>query len=133
VLTREELEQIPLRYRWLLKLFLRLPTPSIPFAVLKRLPEIEGVFWTIIVPILLTLYFFFNVWLITFTARFFGFPLNIIVSFLIPGVAYVFFIRIYVKRAILWWRNVHERPREWEVPKRVEELIELFKKQQRRK
>ena len=132
MLTREELEQIPLRYRWLLKLFLRLPNPSIPFAVLKKLPEIEGVFWAVLAPIFLVLYFFFDIWLFSYLSLHFGFPLNVFLGLLMPAVVFVFFLRIQLERMILWWRNVRAGSREWEVSRRVEELVEAFKKQRKR-
>jgi len=101
--------------------------------VLKRLPEIEGFFWVIGVPIILIVYFFFSVWLVAFLSVHFVFPVNVFLGLLIPSIVFVFFLRIQIERAIIWWRGIHGQTREWEVSKRVEELIEIFKRQQGKK
>jgi len=133
LLSREELEQIPVHYRLLVKLLLKLPNPEFPHFILKKLPEIEGVFWALVVPILLTLYFFFSVWLFAFLTWIIGFPLNIVIGFLVPAVIFVFFLRTQLERAILFWRSVHEQPKEWETSKRVEKLMEIFNRPKRKK
>jgi len=133
LLSSEELERIPLRYRLLVKILLRLPNPSLPYFILKRFPELEGFFWSLIVPLLLTLYFFFNAWAFPYLSTLVGFPLNVIFGFIIPAVIFVFFLRIQIERTILWWKNIHSQQKEWEPSKRVEELISLLEKQRRRK
>lgn len=133
LLGREELERIPARYRLLVKIMLKFPNPSLPFLVLKHLPAFEGIFWAILMPLFLaflgTTYF----WFIPFLSVHFPFPLNLIIAFLIPASIFVFFLRIQLERTILWWRSIHEEPREWQTSKRVEEFIEILNKQQKRK
>lgn len=131
--SRDELERIPTRYRWLVKVMLKLPNPSLPFFVLKHLPEFEGIFWGLVTPLFMAMYVYFFAWLIPFLTLTIGFPLNVIFGFAIPAVVFVFFLRIQLERTILWWKGIHEEPREWQVSKRVEELIELLNRQQRRK
>lgn len=135
LLSREELEQLPFLYRLVVKVLLKMPNPSLPFFVLKKFPEFEGILWAVVTPSLLILYFFFNIWLFSLSGLRVGFPINLIVIFgvMIPAVIFVFFLRIQIERTILWWRNIHEPQKEWDAPKRVEELIELFEKQRMRK
>lgn len=132
-LIHDELEQIPFRYRLLVNMLLKLPNPNLPFFILKRFPEFEGIFWAVVVPILLGLYTWFNVWLFPFLTQHFSFPLNIIFGFTIPAVIFVFFLRIQIERAILLQRNIHRPLKEWDISKTVEEWIQLLKKHQRRK
>jgi len=132
-LSREELEQIPQRYRWLLKLFLKLPNPSFPYFVLRRLPEIEGVFWAIIVPVFLILYFLFSVWFFGFASLHLTFPLNLLLGLLMPAIIFVFFVRIQLERTIHWWKNLSSTRQEWDISKIVEEFAELTRAQQRRR
>jgi len=129
-LSREELDQIPPRYRWLIKLFLKLPNPGFPYFVLKKLPGIEGIFWAVVTPILLTLYFLSSIWLIAFLSLHVIFPFNILLGLLIPAVIFVFFLRIELERTILWWKNLQSPGKEWDISKVVEELSEVFKKKQ---
>lgn len=132
MLNREELEQIPLRYRWLLKLFLKLPNPSFPYLILKRLPEIEGIFWAFIVPIFVMLYFLFGVWLVSFLSLVVSFPFNVLLGLFIPTAIFILFLRIQLERTIQWWKNLRSGSREWQVSDVAEELIELLRKQQKR-
>lgn len=132
-LSRDELEQIPFRYRLLVRILLKFPNPCLPFFILRRFPEFEGIMWAVVAPILLTLYFFFNIWLFPLLAILVGFPLNVIFGFIVPAVIFLFFLRIQIERTILWWRNIHKQSKEWEPSKRVEELIELIERQHRRK
>jgi len=128
-----ELQHLPRHYRWLLKLFLKLPTPGFPYFVLKRLPEIEGVFWAVGIPVFLVAYFLFSVWLVAFLSLHVVFPLNLMLGLLIPAVIFVFFLRIQLKRTILWWRSLQNPSRRWDVSKAVEEYAELIRKQKRQR
>jgi len=128
-LSREELDRIPPRYRWLIKLFLKLPNPGFPYFVLKKLPEIEGIFWAIVTPFLLTLYFLSSIWLIAFLSLHFIFPFNLLLGLFIPAIIFVFFLRIQLERTILWWKSLQNSHNEWDISKAVEELAELTRKQ----
>ena len=132
-LQKEELEHVPRRYRWLLKLFLKFPSPGFPFFVLKRLPEIEGFFWTVGVPIFLLLYFLFSIWFFAFLSSYVIFPFNVLFGLLVPAVFFVFFLRIELERTILWWRNLQTPSKQWDIPQAVEELAQFLKEQRQRK
>jgi hypothetical protein len=133
LLSQDELEQLPLRYRLLVRFFLKLPNPSLPFFILRRFPEFEGILWAVVIPIILVLHFYFIVWLFPSATLLFGFPLNYIFGLMIPAMIVLFFLRIQLARVILWWRNVHEPLEEWDTSKLVEEWVQLLKQQQRRK
>lgn len=133
MLSSEELEQIPRRYRLILKLILKLPLPAFPGFVLKRLPEIEGVFWAILVPIFLILYFFFGIWWFATASLLFSFPFNLMLGLIVPAVVFVFFLRLQLERTILWWKNLKGDHREWDVSKAVREYIALLREPKQRK
>jgi len=133
LLSRDELERIPARYRLLVKILLKLPNPSLPFFFLKHFPGFEGIFWAILTPLFVAFLSFSYFWSIPFLSLHFSFPLNVIIAFLIPAIFFVFFLRIQLERTILWWKNIHEEPREWQTSKRVEELVELLNRQRKRK
>lgn len=133
LLSQDELEQIPLPYRLVVKMLLKLPNPSLPFFILKRFPEFEGILWAAGVPILLFLYFLLNFFLVAYLSLHVVFPLSVIITLIIPIVIFLFFLRIQLERTILWWRNIHEPPKEWQTSKTMEELVELFRRQQKRK
>jgi cellulose synthase/poly-beta-1,6-N-acetylglucosamine synthase-like glycosyltransferase len=133
LLSQEELERIPPLYRLLVKALLKLPNPSMSFFVLKHFPELEGILWALVTPILIVLYFFFNMWLFSFVTLYFGFPLNYIISAITPVVIFVFFLRIQLERTILWWRNVYGKPKKWQISKTVEEFVKVLEKQQKKR
>ncbi len=115
------------------KMLLGLPIPGFPFFILKRLPEFEGIFWAIITPILVYLYAWFQFWWFVFLSTLVGFPLNVIFGFPVPAVIILFFLRVQLERANHQWRKIHEPTKEWAPSKSVEELIELFERQRKRK
>lgn len=129
MLSREELEQIPRRYRWLLRLLMKLPDPSFPDFILKRLPGIEGIYWAVIVPIFFIIYFFFSIWLVSFLSFNVTFPFNVLFGLSIPAIFLVIFIRVQLERAIAFWRSLKGSEKEWNVSKIVEELEELSRRQ----
>jgi len=124
--------QMSLKYRCLAKLLLKLPNPSIPFLVLKRLPWIEGIFYGILLPIFVLLSGILTFWLFPAATLRFGFPLNIIILLLLPTAVFAVFVRIQLERTMNLWKSVFSSPKEWESSKSIAELIELFKKQQQR-
>ena len=130
-LSPEDLEQIPRHYRWLLKLFLKLPNPRLPFFLTRRLPEIEGLYWAVIVPIFFVLLFYLIVYLVPFLSLHFAFPLNIIIEFLILLPLPIMFLRIQAERTLLLWKTYRSTSTEWNVTKVVEELFELRRKQRK--
>jgi len=120
------------KYRLMVKLLLRLPNPSIPFFILKRLPLLEGIIYGLVMPIFVFLFGAIVLWLFPAATLAFGFPLNVIIVLLLPTIVLVIFIRIQLERTINWWRSVFGSNIEWDSSKSISELIELLKKQQRR-
>jgi hypothetical protein len=133
LLTSEDLEQVPKRYRWLLKLFLRLPNPRFPYFLLRKLPEIEGFFWALIVPVFLLVYFLFSFWLFVTLSRLIVFPLDFLIGFSIPAIIFVLFLRIQLGRTLAWWKSLKHSSRKWQVSEVLDDLVELFEKQQKNK
>jgi len=132
LLSQDELERIPTHYRLFVKILLKLPNPGLPFFILKRFPGFEGIFWALVVPIFLALYSFFTLWLFSFATIHFGFPSNYVLGVLIPAIILIFFLRIQLERTVLWWKNINEQPREWQISKKVEELAEILNRQRKR-
>jgi ABC-type transport system involved in cytochrome bd biosynthesis fused ATPase/permease subunit len=130
-LTPEDLEQIPRRYRWLIRLFQKIPNPRVPFFLADRLPEIEGLYWAVIVPIFLVLLFYLIVYLVPFLSLHFAFPFNVLIDFLILLPVPLIFLRVQFERAVLLWKSYKSSQIEWNVTKVVEELFELRRKQKR--
>lgn len=131
MLSSEDLEQVPRRYRWLLKLFLKLPNPRFPYFLLQKLPEIEGFFWALIIPVFLVVYFLFSFWLFVALSRLIVFPFDFLIGFFIPAIIFVFFLRIQLGRTLVWWKSLRHSPRKWQVSEVLDELAELFEKQQK--
>lgn len=128
-LSDDELKQIPLQFRWLFKLLLRLPNPSIPFFILKRLTWFEGVLWALIAPSFLILYFFFSIWLLTSLSVYVAFPFNLIIWLMTPAAFLVFFLRIQLERALVSRRHGHgETIKDWNISKSVQKLEEMSKR-----
>ncbi len=125
--------RMQLRDRVLVKLLMRFPTPRIPFFVVRKLPLVEGIIHGIFVPVFMFLVGLFMFWLIPTMTFVFGFPLNIIITLGVLGLFLAVFVRIELERAIQWWRGAFGSPVQHDTSKTVEELVELFKKQQNRK
>jgi len=132
-LSRDELEQIPLPYRIVVKVLLKLPNPRLPFFLLRKFPELEGIIWAVVAPVVVVSYAYCFALLIPFLSLHFSFPWNIVIGFLIPVIILLFFIRVQLERAIHWWRNIYQPSKEWKVSEKVEELLKDFQKQQKAK
>jgi len=112
---------------------MKFPNPSFPYFVLRRLPEIEGVYWAVVVPLLLIVYFLFSIWFVVFLSMHVVFPFNLLLGLLIPFIIFVFFLRIQLERTVLWWKNIHSpQKEEWDVSKAVEELAKLRREKRQR-
>jgi len=133
MLNREELEQLPWRYRLFLKLFMKFPNLRFPYFVVKKLPWVEGIFWALLIPIFLVVYFFFTFWLYVTLSLLVGFPLNVIIWLSIPSVFFIVFLRIQFERIIPFWRSLGSQPKDWDVPKFAEEFLLLIEKQHKKK
>ena len=125
--------EMPLRYRLLAKLLKKIPIPRMPFLITRKLPLVEGVFHGMMLPIFVFLVGILMFWLIPTATLVFGFPLNIAVLSIVLGLFVALFARIELERSIHWWRAVFGSPAQWDTSKTIEELVELFKKQQRKK
>jgi len=122
--------EMPLRYRLFSKLLLKLPNPSMPFLVLKRFHLFEGLFYGLLLPLFMFLSGVFLLLLFPVATQTFAFPLNYVVVLILPTVIFLFYVRIELERTINWWRSVFGSPTEWDSAKSVDELIQIFKKQQ---
>jgi len=90
----------------------------------------SGIFWSIIVPIFLTLEFFLSIFLLVF----FPFPINIILTSTIPVAVLLIFIRINLERFINWWDlTFGESGVKWDVEKTMQEYLALLKKRGKKK
>ena len=88
----------------------------------------SGVFWDIVVPIFLVLEFFLNLFLLVV----FPFPINIVLTSIIPVAVLIIFIRISLERFINWWNlNVGENSFKWDVEKTVQEYLAMLKKKEK--
>jgi len=89
----------------------------------------SGVFWGIVVPILLVLEFFLSMCLLLL----FPFPTNIILTAMIPVGVLLIFTRMTLERFInLWNLTVRKSNSEWNVEKTMQEYIALLKKRKKR-
>jgi hypothetical protein len=127
----EELEQVPRLFRLLLKLLLKLPIPGFPHFVVSKLPWFEGIFWALGVPILLSIYLGISIWLVAYLSLYVAFPANILVGLSMPTIVFIFFLRLQVERALLFWRNLRNPPQEWNVSKSVDKLLRLIDEQRK--
>ena len=125
--------EMQLRYRLLVKLLRKIPIPRMPFFITNKLPLVEGIFHGMMMPIFVFLMGIFMYWLIPTATLVFGFPLNIAVILTVLGLFVALFARIELERSINWWRAVFGTPVQWDTSRTLEELVELFKKQQRKK
>jgi len=90
----------------------------------------SGIFWGIIVPIFLTLEFFFSIFLLLF----FSFPINIILTATVPIAVLLIFIRISLERFINWWNlMLGESGFKWDVEKTMQEYLALLKEKEKKK
>jgi len=88
----------------------------------------SGVFWGIVVPIFLVLEFSLNLFLLLF----FPFPINIILTSIIPVAVLIIFVRISLERFINWWNlNVGESSFKWNVEKAMQEYLAMLKKKEK--
>lgn len=124
-------EKILLLCSFLEKLMLKLPNPNFPFFVLRRFPSFEGIFYAIILPIFVFFSGVFLLWLFPMASLALGFPLNVVLTLLLPATVFVVFLRVQIERKTNWWRSIFWPPVEWNPSKSLDELTELFKKQQR--
>jgi hypothetical protein len=113
-LKKIDRDKLPLFYR----LVLKIPGTD-------SLENFGGILWSIIVPIFLVLEFFFDIFLLLF----FPFPINVVLTPIIPVAVFIVFVRINLGRFINWWNAaVEESGFEWNVEKTVQEYLSLLEK-----
>jgi len=125
--------EMPLRYRLLVKLLRKIPIPRMPFLITRKLPLVEGIFHGMMLPVFVFLVGIFMYWLIPAATHVFGFPMNIAILLIVLSLFVALFARIELERSIHWWKAMFGSPVQWDTSKTLEELVELFKKQQRNK
>jgi hypothetical protein len=87
----------------------------------------SGIFWAIVVPIFLVLEFFLNLFLLLY----FPFPINIVLTSIIPVVILIVFVRISLERFINWWNlNVGESSFKWNVEETMQEYLAMLNKKE---
>lgn len=113
-LKKIDRDKLPLFYR----LVLKIPGTD-------SLENFGGIFWSIIVPIFLVLEFFFDIFLLLF----FPFPINVVLTPIIPVAVFIVLVRINLGRFINWWNAAVEKSGfEWNVEKTVQEYLSLLEK-----
>lgn len=102
-------------YRLLLK---------IPFV--DHIDSASGLFWAVVVPMLLLLDTLLNMYLLFCTP----FPANVILVALLPCAAFVAFAKINLVRFINWWNSmIAKTDFVWDIERSVEEYRELLARQ----
>jgi hypothetical protein len=87
----------------------------------------SGIFWAIVVPIFLVLEFFLNLFLLLY----FPFPINIVLTSIIPVAILIVFVRISLERFINWWNlNVGESSFKWNVEETMQEYLAILNKKE---
>lgn len=112
--------KLPFIYRLILKL---------PKVGLDNFPDgFQGIFWAIVVPIFMVIEFFLSFFLlISFT-----FPLNIILTGIIPLAIFVIFVKVTLERFINWWNAIFGEPYTWNIEKAVNEYLNLLRRQNKK-
>jgi len=113
-LRRMEAKDLP----WFYKLILKVPGTDF-------LESAGGIFWGILTPIFLIGEFFLSLYLILS----FSFPVNVILTSIIPAVSFALFVKISFKRFINRWNATFGEPGfKWDIEKAVEEYVNLLKR-----
>jgi len=113
-------DKLPWFYRLILKI------PGADFLVSSS----SGVFWAIVVPVFLVLEFFLSIFLILI----FPFPVNVLLTAIIPIVVFMIFIKVSLERFMNWWDSiVGESSLEWDVEKRTREYVAFLEKRKEKK
>lgn len=108
---------------WFYKLILKIPGTGF-------LESSGGIFWAVIVPLFLISESFLTIFLIVF----FPFPINVILTAIIPITVLLISIRISLERFINWWNSTFgESCFEWNVERAVQEYIALVRKKTEKK
>jgi len=85
-----------------------------------------------ILPVFVFLIRIFTYWLIPTATIMFGFPLNIAIILAVMALPFALFARVELERSINWWKSAFGSSTQWDTSKTAQELVELFRKQQKR-
>jgi len=123
-MNEDELKEIEKsKLPWFYRLILKIPGANF----LENTSS--GVFWGIVVPILLILEFFLSMFLLLL----FPFPINIVLTATIPVGVLLIFMRITLERFInLWNITIGNSDQEWNIEKTMQEYIALLKKKEKK-
>jgi hypothetical protein len=123
-MSQSELKEIDKdKLPWVYRLILKIP--GVDFLENTS----SGVFWSLIAPVFLVLEFFLNFYLLLF----FPFPVNVILTLIIPAIVLLVFLRISLERFINWWNlTLGEHRRKWDVEKTVQEYLVLLEKKKKK-
>ena len=108
---------------WFYKLALKIPGTDF-------LESAGGLFWGVLAPTFLILEFFLSLFLLMY----FTFPMNAILTLVIPLSTFAMFVKITLKRFINWWNAHFEKSGlEWNIDKTLQEYVDLLKSQNKEK
>jgi len=106
--------KLPLLYR----LILKLPKMSLESA--------SGIYWAVVIPVFLVCEFVLSFFLLIL----FPFPINLVMTSVIPIAIFVVFVKVQLERFMNWWNlTFQSEPMKWDVKEAVEEYIKLLQKQ----
>lgn len=108
---------------WYYKLVLKIPRTDF-------LENAGGIFWGVITPTFLILEFFLSIFLMIS----FPFPINLVLTSIIPISTFMIFLKITLDRFINWWNAIFGNSGfVWNVDKTLQEYVNLLKKQEEEK
>jgi len=108
---------------WYYKLVLKIPGTDF-------LENAGGIFWGVITPTFLILEFFLSIFLMIS----FPFPINLVLTSIIPISTFMIFLKITFDRFINWWNAIFGNSGfVWNVDKTLQEYVNLLKKQEEEK
>jgi hypothetical protein len=108
---------------WYYKLVLKIPGTGF-------LENASGIFWGVITPTFLILEFFLSIFLMIS----FPFPINLVLTSIIPVSTFTIFLKITLDRFINWWNAIFGNSGfVWNVDETLQEYVNLLKKQEEEK
>jgi len=114
-----ETEPDEVRLPWIYRIILKLPKIEVS-------PELQGVYWAIVIPIFLVCEFFLSLFLLLV----FQFPINLVMVSIIPVAIFVVFVKVQLERFVNWWNaTFRSQLMKWDIEKTTEEYIKLLQKQ----
>lgn len=116
--TKLDKDKLP----WIYRLILELPKVSLE----STSGEFQGIYWAIVIPLFLIFEFFLSLFLLVT----FQFPMNLVMTGIIPVAIFLVFVKVQLERFLNWWNLTFEsKPMKRDVKKATEEYIKLLEKQ----